>query len=341
MTTAAARSAGDFLIGLAEQVGSGSTPESLRSVLERACGGRLDAAGPDGRRSSGLTLSGTPFEASLTGGRGRCAPVIRYVTETTTWEPTFTVRFEAFLAAVAELVTWLPGGNESVTEQLHSFIATLYPAPGSIEPSRRPALWLGIVHHPAQPDHLAGLKVYCNSGAIHDAIEIASRRWPDFRELSPVPLDERLLRCAGIALEVDAQGGWKHKIYLRASARDAAVPMKLIRYFGEAAWEPLAELVRCGTNAAHLHNYDYFVCCNRRDGGSPSYTVTVMAGRRDDHTGLIRELASRHHGTTHAVDAMAQAAQACGAMWRYSAVGLGFSPDYGIDKLNVYGAPSW
>ncbi|MEU7632704.1 hypothetical protein AB0C34_22370 [Nocardia sp. NPDC049220] len=46
-------------------------------------------------------------------------------------------------------------------------------------------------------------------------------------------------------------------------------------------------------------------------------------------------------GTTHAVDALAQAAESCEATWSYSAVGLGFSPDHGVDKLNVYGTPTW
>ncbi|WP_148306726.1 hypothetical protein [Nocardia nova] len=337
----AARSAGDFLTGLARELGIGCSPEAVRSVLLSACGGRLDVRGRDGARASGITSSGIPFEASVTGGRGQHSPIIRYLTETTTWEPDFTVRLRAYLATVAELVRRLPGGDDAVTDLLHSFVNTVYPDPAAIEPGRRLAMWFGIVHHPAEPDRLAGLKVYLSPAARADVVDAVRRRWPGFDGLSPVAQNDELFRWAGLAIEVDSRATVKYKIYLKARTTNVGVPMKMARHFGEAAWEALAELARCGADAADLHNDQYFVCCTRDADGHPSYTISVMTRRDTDPTDLIHELAFRHHGSTAAVDAMARAARSCRATWRYSAYGLGFSPDYGIDKLNVYGMPTW
>ncbi len=301
----------------------------------------MDTRTPDGSRSSGITLSGMPFEASVTGGRGHSARLLRYITETTTWEPEFAVRLQAYSAAIAEVFTWLPGGNDAVIDLLHSFVTTVYPDPAAIEPGRRLAMWLGIVHHPAEPEHIAGLKVYCSPTAAADTVDLVARRWPGFAGLHPTPRSDTLFRRAGLALEVDARGDVRYKVYLRADSRDVAVPMKLIRYFGDPAWEVLSEFTRCGVDAASLHNFDYFVCCSRRDHEDPTYTISLATRRSDDLTELVRELAARHHGTTLTVDALAHAARSCGADWRYSALGLGFSPEYGIDKLNVYGTPTW
>ncbi|WP_227984188.1 hypothetical protein [Nocardia spumae] len=277
----------------------------------------------------------------MTGGRGQYSPALRYVTETTTWEPEFAVRREAYLAAIAELVAWLPGRNDPVTDLLHSFVTTVYPDPAAIEPGRRLAMWLGIVHHPTDPNHIAGLKVYCSPTVRSDVIETVSRRWPGFEGLSPIPENDDLFRTAGVAIEVDAHARVAHKIYLRARHRNVAVPMKLVRHFGEPGWETLSEFTRCGVDAADLHNFDYFVCRTRRDNENASCTVTLMTKRSDYLAELARQLAGRHHGTTRAVDAMAHAARSCGATWRYSGLGLGFSAERGIDKLNVYGTPTW
>ncbi|MEU6563133.1 hypothetical protein [Nocardia nova] len=339
--TTAAESAGDFLVTLSDQLGVDCVPQSLRTVLSVACGGRLDTRGPDGRRSSELSRSGIPFEVSVTGGRGRYAPAIRYVTETTTWRTAFADRLHAYLAAIAELAARLPPGNESTTDLLHAFVTALLPDPVATDPYCMPTMWLGIVHHPAEPNHPAVLKVYCAPDAQTDPIEAVGRRWPVFRELSPVPADEEHIHCAGIAMEVDAGGHVKHKIYLRAASRNVAVPMKLVRYFGEAAWEVLDELVRCGIDAASLHEFSYYICCTHREDGTRCFTVTLMLGSSCEYPELIRELASRHHGTTRAVDAMTHAAAACNASWHNSGLALGFSPGDGIDKFTVYGAPTW
>ncbi|MGY2093154.1 hypothetical protein [Nocardia gipuzkoensis] len=139
--------AGEFLINLAEQLTLRCDPATIRTMMERACGGQLDSRGPDGRRASTLTTSGIPFEASVTGGRGRFMPAVRYVTETATQETEFVPRLAAQLAAVRDLVAWLPNTAETVTDLLQTFATTLYPEPATVPARHRFATWLGVVHH--------------------------------------------------------------------------------------------------------------------------------------------------------------------------------------------------
>lgn len=309
-------------------------------MIERACGGQLDARAADGRRASILTLSGTPFEASVTGGRGKITPTVRYITETATQETDFATRVTAQLAAIRDIVAWLPNRGEMVADMLQSFVTALYPQPRNVPASYRSATWIGIVHHTAAPHHAARLKVYGDPGILPGTMDRLTRSWPGFADLAPVPDHEKLFKRAGAAIEVDAYGDVNHKIYLRGRYNDVAVPMKLVRYFGDPAWKLISELVECGVDAAQLHRYDLMVCC-ARGTGDPAFALYLGARKGDDLTEIVRELASRHHGTTKAVDALALAAKSCGAAWRYAGVGLGFSADCGVDKLNVYGTPTW
>lgn len=332
--------AGEFLVDLAERLAPGCDPAPIRAIVERASGGQLDARGPDGQRASTLTDSGIPFEASVSGGRGKFTPAVRYITETATQETDFGARVSAQLAAIRDLVAWLPNGDETVAAMLQSFVATLYPDPAKVPAQNRSATWIGVVHHTAAPHHAGRLKVYGGPMIVPGALQRLCTAWPGFEGLASVPDHEKLIKPAGAALEVDARGNVDHKIYMRTRRDVAAVPMKLVRHFGDPAWELLSEFVRCGADAAKLHQFRWFVC-RQRGVGAPGFGLSLSAGRGHDLTGLARELASRHHGTTAAVDALAQAAESCGATWRYTAIGLGFSADHGVDKLNVYGTPTW
>ncbi|MEV6139366.1 hypothetical protein AB0L63_25605 [Nocardia sp. NPDC051990] len=335
-----AGAAGEFLVDLAERLVPSCAPEPIRAMAERACSGQLDARGPDGKRASTLTISGAPFEASVSGGRGKFSPAVRYITETATQETEFSSRVSAQVAAIRDLVAWLPNGDEVVADMLQSFVAALYPDPAKVSARYRSATWIGVVHHAAAPHHAARLKVYGGPTIVPGALQRLCSVLPGFAGLASVPDHEELIKPAGAAIEVDALGNVNHKIYLKATRGDAAVPMKLTRHFGDPAWEMLSEFVRCGADAAKLHEYDWFVCC-QRGAGDPTFGLSISARQGDDLTELVHEIASRHHGTTHAVDALAQAAESCGAIWHYSAIGLGFSADHGIDKLNVYGTPTW
>ncbi|NKY49433.1 hypothetical protein [Nocardia vermiculata] len=341
MTATTAAAAADFLIDLSGRLMSATSDPPIRTVMNIACGGRLDSHAPDGRPASGLTLSGLPFETSVSGGRGRYSPAVRYVTESATQLPLFAERVTTQLTAISDLLTWLPNAGRTTADLVHSFVTALYPDPTQVPARQRSALWTGVVHHPEAPQHAARLKVYGGPSVVPGALQRLRNRWPDFADLTTVPEDDRFFRYAGAAIEADALGQVSHKTYLAARYRDKAVPMKLVRHFGDPAWEILSELIRAGVDATALHEYSFFACCTG-SSDSPSFALSMMPRRADqDLTGLARELAGRHHGSTYAVDALRQAARAHGARWRYSGIGLGFSADYGIDKLNVYGTPTW
>lgn len=340
MTPVAADAAGNFLSALADRWQLPGDRAPLRAVVKRACGGQLAARRPDGRRASTLTSSGTPFEVSVTGGGGRVAPVIRYVTETATQETTFAARLVAQRAAIRDLVAWLPNGDEKTAEMLQAFVSALYPGSAKIPAGFRSPIWLGVVHRFDAPHHIARLKVYGFPQVVPGTLERLREEWPGFAGLAAVSPYDGLFAPDIAALEVDAQGEVNHKVYLKARLDDVAVPMKLVRCFGESAWEALSELVDCGIDAKVLHQQRIFVC-RSRSAGDTALAFHVTSRRHVDLAEVVREAARRNLGSTDAVDVLTDGARSAGAAWRYSAIGLGYSQARGIDKVTVYGTPTW
>ncbi|GAB2693960.1 hypothetical protein [Nocardia thraciensis] len=340
MTEKMVAAAGDYLVAAADRLHLACDPALVRTAVERACGGQLVSHGPSGGRASGLTLSGMPFEVSVAGGRGEYVPGIRYLTEAATQATGFDSRVDAQLAAIRDLIGLLPNGDETVVDRFRSFVATLYPDPAEVPARVRFATWIGVVHDAAVPHHVARLKLYGSASIVPGGIERLREGWPGFAGLMPVSEHDELFKYAVVALEVDVRGEVNHKVYLTSRNRDPAVPMKLVRHFGDPAWEALSELTRCGVDPARLHDHDFFVCFSRA-AGVQSFALSVATRRFDDVTGVVNELAAKHHGTTHAIDVLAQTARSHGADWRWSAFGLGVSAENGVDKLNVYGTPTW
>ncbi|MEV3961255.1 hypothetical protein AB0M34_10205 [Nocardia sp. NPDC050193] len=332
--------AGDFLVDLARRLELDLDSTALRATVEHACGGEMRAVGPDGDRASTMTISGIPFEVSVSGGRGKWTPAVRYMAETATQETVFGSRVAASSETISTLAARLPVMDARAADLLQTFLATLYPEPAAIPPRYRSAAWIGIVHHVAAPAHIARLKLYGGLKMTPDTLDRLCTVFPGFAGLIDLPRGEQHIIPIAAALEVDARGTVTHKIYSRALYGDVAVPMKLARYFGEPAREVLAEFVRCGIAAPELHRQNFFVC-SARGAGDPVVALSLGASQGQDLTPVVRELASRHHGSTCAVDALVYAAQESGAIWHYSAVGLAFAPEHGLDKLNVYGTPTW
>lgn len=328
--------AGNFLVDWAERMGWPLDPATLREVLERACTRQLAPRGPDGRPASTMTRYGIPLEISVSGGRGEVAPALRYTAEAATQETSFAARVATQRAVIRDLAARLPNGSEPTADMLASFVATLYPATQPVPARCRSAAGTGIVHHPYAPGHIARLKVYGSPAIVPGTLQRLCSTWPEFSALASVPDDEKLIKVSGAALEVDAYGDINYKIYFKARPNDSAVPMKLVRHFGEPAWELVSELVSCGLDAADLHRHTIFFC--RAPGGS---ALLIGRTRDNDLSGLARELAARHHGSPHGVDTMVRAVESSGAKWHYTAVALGFSAGSGIEKLTVYGAPVW
>ncbi|GAA5043404.1 hypothetical protein [Nocardia callitridis] len=334
--------AGLFLADLSERMMPGADSTRARAVLDRACGGQLAARAKDGRPASALTVSGIPLEASVSGGSGQFTPAVRYATEAGTQELDSSVRFAEYHAAIRDLTAWLPERVDptGAAEMLSSFVATLLPDPTKLAARHRSAACLGIVHHALDPGHLARLKVY---GLFIDpgATDRVRAAWPSFAPLGGVPDNETMIRPLGAALELDARGELTHKVYLRVRHNDPAAPMKLVRHFGDAAWEVLAELDRCGVDTATLHRHTLFVCCARRGSAPASFALYVGARGQENFPDSITELATRHHGGTDAVDTLTLAAESAGAQWHWGGFGIGFAPTRGVDKFGVYGTPVW
>lgn len=325
----------DFLVDLAERLALRPDSETIRAVMQCACAGQMQPCGPNGAPASLITPSGIPFDVSVSGGRGKISPTLRYTTEAKTQQTRFAPRIAAQLAAISDLVEWLPDEDNAAADTLVSFVRTLYPDLSKVPVWHRSATWIGIVQHAAAPRQIARLKVY-SSLALPGALDRLCSRWSGFTGLVPSPDRDGLINPHLAALEVDAFGNVNHKIYLKAR-RDIGVPMKLVHYFGDPAWEVLSELVRCGVDAAGLHGYDYFVCCERSTH-DPAVTLYVCPRPGDDLSTLVHELASRHHGSTSAVDALPQAAESCGLGWQYTGAALSHSAS-GFGKLNIYGVP--
>lgn len=270
----------------------------------------------------------------MTGGRSALVPAIRYVTETASQEPLLDARVAGQLRAICDLTAYLPDGGRNRMALLRAFVETLYPR----SPVRvRSAAWTGIAHHTSVPSHPALLKVYGRADTS-SRLNRLSGAFPGFDGLCSPPGDDDLIRPSFAAIEVDGRGDTTYKMYLKVR-RGPAAPMKLVRRFGDDIWQVISELVDCGFDPQLLYGHTFFVCRARGSAG-PSTTLHLIAGRRDI-AAVVRELAARHHGTTHGVDTLADRARASGAQWRFSAVGLSASAAEGVTKLNVYGVPLW
>lgn len=338
--TTVSEQAGRFLTEVADRLNMPGDRAPIKETLARACGGQLDAYAPDGRRASTLTPSGTPFEVSVAGGKGAVSPAIRFVTETATQTVGFADRLDTQLRAVRDLVDWLPHGGPTTAEALTSFVSTLYPEGAAVPKKFRSPTWLGVVHRGVAVGNIARLTIYGGLRTVPGAVARLRDSWPEFAGLGSVADSEDLFVPVGAALEVDARGDLSPKIYLKTRYRDVAVPMRLVRCFGDPAWEVISEFVRAGLDAATLYRYQFFVCCSRGPSGS-ELGISLMPRRREDLTDPAKALAARHHGSLAGIQALTGAAEATGANWRFSGIGLGFSEVHGVGKLNIYGLPTW
>ncbi|MEV6072961.1 hypothetical protein AB0L82_40995 [Nocardia sp. NPDC052001] len=332
--------AADFLLAAAELLGFGNRPEPMRAILRSACGGRLTGRAADGFPTSTLSVTGIPFEASVTGGRGRVHPVLRYVVEAGTQHPDFGSRLTAQVAAIDAVTAAIPNIVAAEAAGLRSFVTALYPNPAAVGTRHGFATWLGIAHHGDGPESRVGVKLYGSLLAVPDGLLRLRATFPEFAESILVPARDAFVEPYFAAIEIDSNGGFAHKVYFRARYDDAATPMKLVRHFGDPAWEVLSEVVRCGADAATLHQFPIVICTGRR-GDEPIFALHLGPHRGGDLTPLVHALAVRHHGGTAALDALTSASESVGASWRYSVVGLGCSPDGGIRNVNVYGTPIW
>jgi hypothetical protein len=337
-----------FLDELSRRIAPGCDPAVVRATASAVvAGGRTSPRRHDGRRASVLTPSGVPFEASVTGGGSRSAASVRFVGETGTGLPFFGPRLAAQRRALDELARWLPptGAAHVGLAELRGALDVLFPDPAAVPARTRFATFLGVVHRPEWPAHLAGLKLYGNLRA-HDPPATLVRlrdRWPAFGDVHDLVGDLSYLVPQFTTIEVDAEGRVGHKLYVRTRRANAAGLAVLARRFG-ADLAPLADELRAAGIPPEVWQRPLFLCCARHAAGVELSVHLSAAGLGLDAAPMA-ELAggvATRHGDPAGFAALAHAIDRAGGAdaWAITVVGVGLVAGGGLGKVNVYAAPT-
>jgi hypothetical protein len=340
--------AGTFLDHAARRLVPGCDPAAVAAVLARASAGYAGAQSRDGRRTSVITPSGVPFEASVTGVGGCLEPALRYTTEAGTGLPFFGPRLAAQRTALDDLMVLLPRAARAAAAELGAFAARLFPDPGAVRARMRFATTVGVVHTPDVPGGPAGLKVYGNLTAEPGALARLAGADDRIAALAGVVDGLPFLAPAFATREVDAAGRIGHKLYLRTATATGPALSVLARRCGGDVGALLAELDAGGvdvTRAQDRGRWRCIACVAGPAGGSdPALSIHLTARGLGlapaPMAALARTLAARHHGSTAGVDALDAAAVASGGGWGTTVVGVGLPRGGGVGKVNVYVAPS-
>jgi hypothetical protein len=341
-----------FVEALRSALVPGCDPGVVGAVLGCAstqCGGQR---GRDGRRASALTPGGVPFEASVTGRAGRSAAALRYVTEPGAGLPFFGPRLAVQRRVVADLVARAAREVRASGDALKAVHDVLFPDPGAVPARTRFASFVGVVHTPEHPSHLAGLKVYANLRAADPAAAVArlGRRWPGFDDLDGLTRD--LVPEGGpptaqfAALEAGAGDGLRSKLYLRTRT---AGPRGLAGVARRVGADPAALDAALADAGLGLDGWvrPVFACLSTRaeGGGAVALSVHVAARSADLDAAAMADVARRitgRHGDAGGFAALtrAMAAASPGAAFEVTVVGVGLAAGGGVGKVNVYAAPA-
>jgi hypothetical protein len=339
---------------LARQLVPTCDRDVIRRVFATASAGHAGTRLRDGRRASTLTPSGVPFEASVTSGAGRPATALRYVTEPGCGMPFFGLRLAAQRRALDELAGWLPEPGRAGVDELRTLADVLFPELAAVPARTRFAIFLGIVHGPEVPAGMAGLKVYGSLQATEPvaALDRLATRWQPFAELRGRMGDLSCLAPQFAAIEVDAGGRLRHKLYVRTRAGSPSDLAALAaRCDVDAA--PLVDALRQAGVTDDVWQRPLIACCAHRDAAAgPSTELSIYVSHRALARGpgvagtptidaLAADLAARY-GDPMALDALSDAMTAAGGRdaWSFTVVGVGLAPDGTPRKVNVYAAPT-
>ncbi len=325
--------------------------DSVRAAFASAATGCGGPRGRDGRRASALTPSGVPFEASVTGGAGRSAVALRYVTEPGAGLPFFGPRLAAQRGAVADLAARLAPDARPGGEEVRALPDVLFADPGAVPARTRFASFVGVVHTPEHPAHLAGLKVYGNLRAVDPSGAVARlrRRWPGFGVLDDLTCD--LAEYAGpltvqfAALEA-GPGGLRSKLYVRTRRAGPPGLAALARRVGADPAALDAALADAGLAPDRWRRPVFACLATRADGGGAvALSVHVAARSADLHPAAMAAVAEQlagRHGDAESFAALtrAMAAAGPGGGFAVTVVGVGLAAGGGVGKVNVYAAPT-
>jgi hypothetical protein len=341
-----------LLDGLARQLVPGCDRDVVQRVFATASAGQAGARLRDGRRASTLTPSGVPFEASVPSGPARPGTALRYVTEPGSGMPFFGPRLTAQRRALNELAGWLPAPGRAGVDDLRTLADVLFPELAVVPARTRFATFLGVVHGPEAPVGVAGLKVYGSLQATEPAagLDRLAARWPPFAELRGRVGDPSCLAPQFAAIEVDAGGRLRHKLYVRTRAGS---PSDLAALAGRCDVDiaPLADALRQVGVTDDLWRQPLIACCAHRGDAAagPSTELSVYVSRRalarcpgaTTLDAVAADLVARY-GDPMALDALSDATAVAGGWdaWSYTVVGVGLARDGAPRKVNVYAAPT-
>jgi hypothetical protein len=326
-------------------------PAAVGAALAAATTGCDGPRGRDGRRASALTPGGMPFEASVTGGAGRSAAALRYAAEPGAGLPFFGSRLAVQRRVVADLAARLAPGAHAGGDEVGALHDELFPDPGAVPARTRFASFLGVVHTPEHPGHLAGLKVYGNLRAADPAAALArlGRRWPGFGVLDGLTLDlvseSGPLTAQFAALEADAGDGLRSKLYVRTRTAGPHGLDGLARRVGTDPAALDAVLADAGVGLDRWAR-PVFACLTAPAGGGGAVALSVHVAARSagldaaSMAAVAGRVADRH-GDARGFAALTTAMAAAGpsAAFEVTVVGVGLTAGGGVGKVNVYAAP--
>jgi hypothetical protein len=341
--------------GLVDALRTGLVPEcdgdAVRAAFASAMRGCGGPRGRDGRRASTLTPGGLPFEASVTGGAGRSAAALRYVTEPGAGLPFFAPRLAVQRRVVAELVAGAAPEVRASGDALRAVHGVLFPDPGAVPARTRFAGFVGVVHTPEHPGHLAGLKVYGSLRSADPAAAVARLgcRWPGFAVLAGLTRDLASeggpLTSQFAALEAGAGEGLRCKLYVRTRTPGPPGLAGLARRVGA---DPVALDAALADAGLGLDGWarPVFACLTTRAEGGGAVALSAHVAARSaglDAAAMAaaaRRLAGRH-GDPGAFDVLTRAmAAASPAAFEVTVVAVGLAAGGGVRKVNVYAAPA-
>ena len=342
-----------FLDALRDALVPACDADVVRAGFASASTGWAGPRGRDGRRASALTPGGLPFEASVTGGAGRSAAALRYVTEPGAGLPFFGPRLTTQRRVVADLVDRLAPAVRAGGDEVRALHDVLFPDPGAVPARSRFASFVGVVHRPEHPAHLAGLKVYGNLRAAGAAaLPRLGRRWPGFGVLDDLTDDltgdDGGLTAQFAALEAGdtGAGGLGSKLYVRTRT---AGPHGLGALARRVSADPKAldvVLADAGLGRDRWRRPVFACLTTRADGGGAvALSVHVAARSADLDAAAMAAVAGRvagGHGDPRGFAALsrAMAAPGLGRGFEVTVVGVGLAGRGGVGKVNVYAAPA-
>ena len=343
-----------------------------------------DADDATGRTT--LTSGGAPYELSVSIGRGSASPApLRYVLDLGAAAPDPARRLAAQRDGIDAWATRLgaggrppgvrpPGGlSPGGAGALGELVSVAFGEPASPLSGAEFLTWLGVVHHPTEPQRIAALKVYVCVEAASGALGRLAERWPTIGRLAglfppdlarpfSVSFTARSETGAGadlraafgaatgttVTLYRPVAPGYEHQALATATATLGAAGVgDGLRDLGlqRLLWRgPMVLTTRCLLDPAGAGGDD-------PGGAGGDTSIDGLAGLRfgvdlsaasspADALPLARQAARVVHGSAGDIDGLVNlVSRHGGPLWEVTWIGVEGTSVAPVDRLSVYLAP--